>query len=314
MRLLVPLAFLLTAIAAPASAADKLRVILDWFVNPDHAPLVIAQERDIFAAHGLDVELIPPADPNDPPKLVAAGQADIAVGYQPQLHLQVAEGLPLVRIGTLIATPLNTIITLADGPVRGLGDLKGRRIGYSVGATEEALLRAILSRHRIGLDEVELINVNFSLSPALLSGQVDAVIGGYRNFEMHQLAIAGQQGRAFFVEEEGVPAYDELIYVANRASVDRPELRRFLEAVEEATHWLGNHPGEAWEIFKTSDEALDDEINARAWNDTWPRFTASPAALDWRRYDRFAAFLEEQKLIERSPPVQDYAVDLWAKR
>ena len=92
--------------------------MLDWFVNPDHGPLIIARERGFFAAEGLDVELIAPADPNDPPKLVAARQADLAVSYQPQLHLQVAQGLPLVRVGTLVATPLNSLVVLADGPVQ----------------------------------------------------------------------------------------------------------------------------------------------------------------------------------------------------
>src|ERR1700692_1218425 len=62
-----------------ASAADKLSVVLDWFVNPDHAPLVIAKEGGYFARHGLDVDLIAPADPSAPPRLVAAGQADVAV-------------------------------------------------------------------------------------------------------------------------------------------------------------------------------------------------------------------------------------------
>ena len=67
--------------------------MLDWFVNPDHGPLIIAEEKGFFATQGLDVELIvAPADPNDPPKLVAAGRADIAVSYQPQLHLQVEAG------------------------------------------------------------------------------------------------------------------------------------------------------------------------------------------------------------------------------
>src|SRR3546814_9566968 len=72
-----------------------------WFVNPDHGPLVVAQEQGFFAAQGLEVEMIAPADPNDPPKLVAAGEADLAVSYQPQLHLLAAAGLPLARIGTL---------------------------------------------------------------------------------------------------------------------------------------------------------------------------------------------------------------------
>ena len=73
--------------ATPAQAGDKLTVLLDWFVNPDHAPLIVAREKGYFAAQGLDVDLIAPADPNDPPKLVAAGKADIAVSYQPQLHV-----------------------------------------------------------------------------------------------------------------------------------------------------------------------------------------------------------------------------------
>ena len=76
MRLLIRLiaAAALVTLALPAAAQDKVRLLLDWFVNPDHAALVIAKQRGIFTKHGLDVELIAPADPNAPPKLVAAGQ------------------------------------------------------------------------------------------------------------------------------------------------------------------------------------------------------------------------------------------------
>ena len=91
---------------APSAAGKKLTVMLDWFVNPDHAALVVAQEMGLFAAQGLEVELQTPADPNDPPKLAAAGKVDVAVTYQPQLIIQVTNGLPVKRIGTLVATPL----------------------------------------------------------------------------------------------------------------------------------------------------------------------------------------------------------------
>jgi putative hydroxymethylpyrimidine transport system substrate-binding protein len=312
-HLLLALALCLAAVT-PAMAADKLTVILDWFVNPDHAPLVVAREKGFFAAEGLEVELIAPADPNDPPKLVAAGQADVAVSYQPQLHLQVQEELPLARIGTLVATPLNSLVVLADGPIKSIADLKGRKVGLSVGGFEDALLGAMLEQHGLKLADVELVNVNFSLSPALIAGQVDAVIGAFRNFELNQMDIVGRPGRAFYPEEEGVPAYDELIYVAAKDRLDRPELRRFLAAVENATHWLVNHPEEAWEAFKAADPAaLDDELNRRAWADTLPRFAHSPAALDHGRYRRFAAFLERQGLIESPPPVPTYAIDPFAE-
>jgi putative hydroxymethylpyrimidine transport system substrate-binding protein len=307
------LALALILASLPAQAADKLTVLLDWFVNPDHAPLVIAREKGFFAAEDLDVELIAPSDPNDPPKLVAAKQADIAVSYQPQLHLQVNEGLPLVRIGTLVATPLNSLVVLKDGPIQKIEDLKGRKIGYSVGGFEETLLTGMLESHGLALTDVELINVNFSLSPAVIAGQVDAVIGAFRNFELNQMDLVGHPGRAFYPEEEGVPAYDELIYEVNAESLDRPELKRFLLAVEHATGWLTNHPDEAWSIFKATDPALDDELNHRAWAASLTRFAHRPAALDDGRYARFAAFLATHGLIEDPPPVATYARDLFRR-
>lgn len=310
-RLVLALALLLPAL--PALAAEKLTVLLDWFVNPDHAPLVVARDKGFFAAEGLEVELVAPADPNDPPKLVAAGQADVAVSYQPQLHLQVQAGLPLARIGTLVATPLNSVVVLADGPIKGMADLKGRKVGFSVGGFEDALLGAMLAKAGLRLADVELVNVNFSLSPALIAGQVDAVVGAFRNFELNQMAIVGRPGRAFYPEEEGVPAYDELIYVARNDRLDRPELRAFLRAVERATLWLVNRPDEGWAAFAASDPALDDELNRRAWTATLPRFAHSPAALDRGRYRRFAAFLERQGLIKDPPPTARYAVDLFEK-
>ena len=312
--LLVAATLCLAAAAAlaprPSGAAEPLTLMLDWFVNPDHAPLFVALEKGYFAEAGLEIELIAPADPNDPPKLVAAGKADLAISYQPQLHLQVAEGLPLVRVATLVATPLNTLLVLADGPVRTIADLKGRTVGYSVGGFEDALLGAMLERHGIGLDDITLVNVNFSLSPSLLSGHVDAVIGAYRNFELNQMEIEGRAGRAFYIEEEGVPPYDELIVVAHTGRRGDPALRRFVDALERGVQFLINHPDESWRLFLRGREELDDELNKRAWRDTLPRFALRPAALDSARYERFAVFLQAQGLIPEALPVSAYAVEL----
>jgi len=301
---------LLAVLPAASARAEPLTLLLDWFLNPDHAPLVVAEEKGFFAEAGLEVEMIEPADPNDPPKLVAAGKADLAVSYQPQLVIQAAQGLPLARVGTLVATPLNTLLALADGPVRTIADLEGRKIGYSVGGFEDAMLTAMLGKYGLSLADVELINVNFSLSPALLSGQVDAVIGAFRNFELNQLAIEGHRGRAFYVEEEGVPAYDELILVANRARLDDPRIDAFLGAVERAVQYLVNHPEESWALFVAHRRELDDELNRRAWRDTLPRFALRPRALDRARYDAFAAFLKDQGVIDEVPRTESYAVEI----
>ncbi|MDG5495259.1 ABC transporter substrate-binding protein [Niveispirillum sp. BGYR6] len=300
----------LSLAALPAMAQDKMTVLLDWFVNPDHGPLYVAQEMGYFKDAGLAVEMIAPADPNDPPRLVAAGRGDVAISYQPQLHLQVDAGLPVVRIGTLVATPLNSIIALKDGPVKSLKDLKGKKVGFSVGGFEDALLGAMLEKHGLSLKDVTLVNVNFSLSPALFAGQVDAIVGGFRNFELNQMAIEGKPGRAFFPEEEGVPAYDELIFIAARDRANDPRLGRFLDAVERGTAYMINHPDEAWALFIKGRPDLDTDLNKRAWRDSLPRFAHSPRALDRARYARFANFLKERGLVKTTPDVASYAVEL----
>jgi len=309
------LAALLVALVAAgrAGAQDKLTLMLDWFVNPDHGPIVIAEEKGFFADEGLEVEVIAPADPADPPKMVAAGRADLAVTYQPQLHLQVQEGLPLVRVGTLIATPLNCLLVLDDGPVKTIADLEGRKVGFSVAGVEEALLTAVLAKGGLTLDDVELVNVNWSLSPALMAHQVDAVIGAYRNFELNQMAIEGVPGRCFYLEEEGLPSYDELIYVANPERMDKAVISRFLAATERATEYIVNHPEESWETFAATAPELRDALNEKAWFDTIPRFSLSPAALDVGRYARFERFLHDAGLISEVRPVKDFAIDVNAE-
>ena len=191
---------------------------------------------------------------------MAAGQAELAVSYQPQLHLQIHEGLPLKRVGTLVATPLNCLLVLEDGPIKSPADLKGKKIGFSVAGVEEAILSAVLGKYDVALDDVELINVNFSLSPSLMTGQVDAVIGAYRNFELNQMDIEGRPGNCFYIEEEGVPSYDELIYVANPEMMDKDKIARFLAATEKATQYIVNNPEKSWEIFSATSPELQDEL------------------------------------------------------
>mgnify|MGYP001982687360 FL=1 len=138
--LAMSLALLGLALATPTLAQDDedalappqmipLSVMLNWYVNPVHAPIVIAKQRGLFEKRGLDVDIQAPADPSVPPKLVAAGRIDLAVSYQPQLHLQVDQGLPVVRVGTLIATPLNALLVRADSGIEDMSQLAGKKVG-----------------------------------------------------------------------------------------------------------------------------------------------------------------------------------------
>lgn len=312
MRLLIRLlaVLALASFAVPAQAQEKVRLLLDWFVNPDHAALVVAKQRGIFAKHGLDVELIAPADPSAPPKLVAAGQAEYAVSYQPSLQMMVAEGLPLVRVGVLVGQPLNSLVVLEDGPVKTIADLKGRKIGFSIAGFEEALLGAMLEKEGLTLKDVTLVNVNFALTTALMSKQVDGVIGAFRNFELNDLELHKAKGRLWPVETNGVPAYDELILVAKRETVDVARTRKLLAAIAEAATWLRTNSEVGWAIFSKSGKELDNDLNKLAWKDTLPLLAPDPTALDRARYEVFADFLVKRGLIKQAPPLDSYLQEI----
>lgn len=307
MKCLVLLALL--AFAPAAHAADKLTVMLDWFVNPDHGPIIVAQQLGYFADEGLEVKIIAPADPSEPPKMAAAGKVDLAVGYQPQLYLQHDAGLPLVRVGTLIDTPLYCVLAKADGPIRTLADLKGRTVGYSVPGVEQALLGGMLKYNGVSPGQVTWVNVNFSLVPALASGKVDAVSGAFRNFEPHQLAALGQKGVCFKPEDNGIPPYDELIYEANPKTMDRGRIVRFMKATERATALIASDPDKAWAAYTSYAKDLGDPLNKAAWADSVHHFDPHPMVFDARRYADFGRFLQKAGLIKVAPAPAEIAVD-----
>ncbi|QIA63744.1 ABC transporter substrate-binding protein [Vibrio astriarenae] len=302
------LALLASALSTNALAAEKkMTLMLDWFVNPNHGPIVIAHERGYFKEQGLEIDIQEPADPSTPAKLVAAGRVDLAVSYQPSLTIDVAAGLPLIRAATLIATPLNTLMVLDNGKNDNLADLKGKKIGIAIAGNEEATIGTMLGQEGVKFDEVETINVGWALSSSLASGKVDAIWGGLRNFETNQLDLEGFKAKAFFPEEHGVPSYDELVLVANANKHDKEALKAFAKALEQATTYIVNHPQASWEEFVAySPDTLNNELNQRAWNDTLTRFALRPSAVDLKRYDDYAEFMYNKGIIESQPKAADY--------
>lgn len=299
------------SVIGSAQAAEKLTVLIDWFTNPVHGNMVVAKQKGYFAEQGLDVELIEPTDPSMPPKLIAAGQGDIAMNYQPNLVMQVEQGLPLVRIGTLVDTPFNSLAVLKDSGIKTIADLKGKKIGYSVSGFEDALLSTMLQSAGLSLKDVELVNINWALSASLMSKKVDAVIGAYRNFELHELRLHQHDGVAFFPEEYGVPNFEELTLVVHKDRVNDPKIAKFLTAIDKATAYIKSNPEQAWQDFISyKPKELDNELNHLAWNDTYPKFTDNTRKLNQATYQNVANFLLEKGLIKTLPKLESYTFEV----
>lgn len=255
--------FAQTALPVPV----KITLILDWFANPDHAPIFVAEQEGFFKKNGLDVKIIEPAEPSDAAKLVADRQADIGVTYGPQYDRQIEEGLPLKKIGDLIPIPLNCLIVLKNGPIHKIEDLKGKRIGYSTTATSapHQMIEIMLKYHGLSLNDVQLINVHYGLVQGLLTGRIDAFTGGMRNFEPIEMALAGHPARVFYPEKNGMPTYSELVFITNKDNSNKPFISLFLKSIQEGTAFFKKHPQTSWNKFAKNHPNLDNELNRQAW-------------------------------------------------
>ncbi|MCI2429566.1 ABC transporter substrate-binding protein, partial [Candidatus Acetothermia bacterium] len=166
-------------------APEKVNVMLEFFANPNHAPLYIAQAKGFFAQEGLEVEIREPGDPSQVPFLVAAGAVDLGLTAMfNHVILKATKGLDAIAVGALLMKPLGALVAIRERGIEKITDLKGKKIGFSVEPVEPALYSAML--RAAGLDpvrDVTLVKLDFlSLLPALLAGRVDA-IGAFRNFE-----------------------------------------------------------------------------------------------------------------------------------
>lgn len=287
----------------PLMAQERVRLLLDWHVNADHAPILVAAVTGAFSDKGLDVEIIPPSDPNLPPRLAAARQAEIAISYQPQLYVLASENLPLRAIGSLVDRPLNTLTVLESSGVEKLADLRGKTIGYAVGGIQEATLYSMLEGAGVAASEVTAINVNFQLVTALLAGQVDAVIGGFRNIEGPELRSHNADFRSFYPEDHGIPSYDELIFVAHPDFAETPTATAFLDAINLGISRLRNDPDTMWQEVAEAYPELNNPLAKAMWLETVPHFSADAKTLDEDKYSTYQEFLKDSGLIEELIPI-----------
>jgi putative hydroxymethylpyrimidine transport system substrate-binding protein len=302
----------LVALAGCGEKVDVLRpktnrqfqVMLDYFPNADHTPIYAAQARGYFKDAGLDLKIRQPADPSAPIKQVAAGRVDLAVSYEPEVLRARSNGLHVVAVGALVRAPLTSIISLPKARIAGPKDLKGKTVGTAGIDYQHAYLQTILEHANVPQKSVKERNVGFNLVPALVSGKVDAILGGFWNYEAIDLQQRGKHPRVIRMEQAGVPDYDELVFVANADGLDRtgPLIRSFLNALRRGELALERRPAAGVAALVKANRDLDPKLQAASVKVTLPYF-APPRGKpygwqDPQKWARFGAWMQDNGLIK----------------
>jgi putative hydroxymethylpyrimidine transport system substrate-binding protein len=283
------------------SEDEHATLTLDWTPNPDHVGFYYARDTGLFRKQGLDVSIRAPSDPAAPLKLVAAGRSDLAVSYEQEVFLAAARRLPVVAVASVIGQPLNSFMSI-DPEVHSLADLKGRSIGITGVPADYAALESAGLR-----DDVKVVNVGYSLLPALLSHKVDAVLGVYRNVEGVELKQRGLHPTVIPLHRAGVPWYDELVLVANsdrlRSSARYARMvGKFVDAFMTGTFEAFLHADRSVEILRKV-TASKPSFLAASTHATLPllgRGCVNPS--EWARFGRW---MFEHGLLKKQVPASE---------
>jgi putative hydroxymethylpyrimidine transport system substrate-binding protein len=261
-------------------ALKPVTLELDFFPNADHAAIYTAIADHDFAQAGLNVKPQAPSDPSAPLKLLAAGRADIAISYEPELLLARDKGLALVSIGALVQQPLTSFIALGSKHISSVAQLDGKKIGTAGIPYQSVELQTALQKAGVQKSSVKEINVGFNLVPAMLSGKVDATLGGFWNYEGIQLALAHKHPTIVKVQDAGVPTYNELVVVVreDEARRDGPMLRAFMQALTRAENAVKADPAHGVAALLQAAPDLDKRLQSASVRHTLPAvFPADPS-------------------------------------
>lgn len=308
----VPTMALTPAPALEPPPLKNITLMLDWYLSPQHAALVVAKERGYYASQGLEVDIQSPADPSIAIKLLTAGEVDLALTRQPLLHLYAHEGTPIIRIATLIETALTAVVVMGPAQLDNVKNLAGLHYGYTTREGLNISIPRLVPRSVQQTDDFSAPqNLHFDPTRALREGQADAVADGFFHYLPPQLATEGITTHLIRFEELDIPRHDGLVVLANSDSVVRraDTWSRFTTAIEEASNWIIENPDAAWALLIATHPVLDNDINAAAWEDILRRIALTPAAVDSRRYTAFETYLLQMGLIDDTLPLSRLAVD-----
>jgi putative hydroxymethylpyrimidine transport system substrate-binding protein len=285
-----------------AGGAEPFSLTLDFYPNPDHAGIYMAQKLGYFDEAGLDVSIHTPSDPAAPIKQVAAGRTDLAISYEPEVLLAREQRLDVIAVAALVDQPLTSLIWLRKSGVGGVADLRGKTVATAGIPYQDAYLKTILARAKLTPSDVKTVNVGYGLLPALVGGRAQAMLGGFSNVEGVDLKLRGQDPVVTPVDRLGVPTYDELVLVANRKRLeeDPDSIRLFLGALARGTAAAKKDRTAAASALLAANPDLNGRLTNAELVATLPLLSPT-GRMDPAEWKAFIAWMQRNGLISNQP-------------
>jgi len=263
MKRILTSAALMIALASCAGRIEEapaVTVMLDWVPNTNHTGIFVAQREGYFEDAGLDVEIVQPGEVFAE-QAVAGGAADFGISFQEQVTLARAEAVPLVSIAAIIQNNSSGFASQSGGSP---ADWEGLRYGSFGSPFEEPTLRELMSCDDGSFDELDVVDIGFSDSLALLDQQQIDLAWIFYGWQGVQAAQQGIDLEVVMMEDwfDCIPDYYTPVIIATESTVaERPEVvRAFLEAVSRGYRFAISDPTAAADILLDAVPELDRQL------------------------------------------------------
>lgn len=293
-----------SARASDSGSAKQVNVLLDWAPNPDHLALFTAQHMGAYDEAGVDVTFTTPANTSDAAREVSLGRADLAVSYEPDTIIAREGGLDVISVAALIPTALTSFVAKSESGISSAADFEGKTIAISGLTSQEPTIRYIAKKTGIDAESISMPNVQQNINQALLTDQVDAIFGAFRNIDAVELAQKADVN-VLSVTDLGVPDYSELVIIANptRLAEDgdyAARVRAFLAGTASGQKQAVADPHKALESLMPETEGSYDQELLEKMIDTTVRLLPADGfgtqeKSDWAVY---AKWMYDNRLLE----------------
>jgi NitT/TauT family transport system substrate-binding protein len=244
------------------SSEDELEPItigLTFVPNIQFAPFYVADEQGYYEEAGLEVEFNHHAVGADQFGALVSGQEDMLMASGDEVMQVRAKDVEVVYVATVYRKYPVALVAPADSEIETLADITGQKIGVpgEYGANWIGLL-ALLEAADLTTDDISAESIGFTQASALLTEQVDGVMG-YVNNEPLQIEDAGMEVRTFTVSDVS-PLVANGLVVTDEYLEDNPDtVRAMVEATLRGLQYALDNPEETVEIAEDYVPTLTDD-------------------------------------------------------
>ncbi|HET8931296.1 MAG TPA: ABC transporter substrate-binding protein [Acidimicrobiales bacterium] len=288
------------------SGLQKVRVMLDWTPNTNHAGMYFAESEGYYRDAGLDVSIIQPGATSDPNQAVGAGTVDFGVSASEQLVPARAEGVPVVAIAAIIEHNTSSLVSLTSSGITRPRDLAGHTYGAYGATFERALIDALVSCDGGDPSEVRFTQVGDSdYRQGLTSGHFDTVwvFDGWDVIRLADIDGLDLDRISFADHTDCIPDWYTPIIVTSEDHIEHdPELvRKFMTATAHGYRDAMATPDKAADALLAAADGLDPGLVKRSMDYLSTHYTTDPARWghqDPAIWDRFVTFLEDHDIVD----------------